>query len=74
MDEQLLKKPYTEKLYVKPNLEQFPEGKLEFTNPDGETDGEFLRRSSHIDGEKLNTYMQEKDAETKVLLEKYKAR
>ncbi len=74
MDEQLLKKPYTEKLFVKPNIEQFAEGKLEFTDPNRKSDGEFLGTRSRINEEELATYLKEKESETGALLEKYKVR
>lgn len=71
MEDTLLSPPFKEKLYVKPNVEAVPEGKLEFTEPNRQSDGEFLGSRARINEDELQQYMKDKEAETMGLLEKF---
>ncbi len=74
MEDTLLTKPFKEKLYVKPNLDQFAEGKLEFTDPNRQSDGEFLGSRARINEEEFQKILKEKEQETSQLVEKFSKR
>ena len=58
MKDDLLQKPYNEKLFDREA--EHPEGSIVFEEPDRETDGEFLGKRARINDEELDTFMEER--------------